>query len=142
MNNLNEQGVFELNDEILPEIRSIALLNGWDYGRGVYAARAMMDSVIEFNMPEEGEKLGLTNEMKIIAFPNPCRDIVTLQHYNGIPATEIKSIEIFNLFGFSIKESSFTNNRIDISNFANGIYVLKVTDYQGKKYILNLEILR
>ena len=142
LNHLNDVGVFEINDEILPEIRSIAVLNGWDYGRGVYMARALMDTTIEFNMPEEEEKLGIHARQDIVVNPNPAYEFITLQFANTNPVTDLTSVEIFGLSGVVLKKVYTTNNIIDVSSLPNGIYLLKVSYGLGQKCYIKLEILK
>ncbi|MFN0274659.1 MAG: T9SS type A sorting domain-containing protein [Chitinophagales bacterium] len=142
LNNLNDEGVFELNDEILPEIRSIAVLNGWDYGRGIYTARAMMDTVIEFNMPEEEEKLGIISEQKIVIYPNPASHIISFKNAKGQPISGIYSIEVCNLLGIAIKSITSSLNQIDVSDLADGIYFIKIKSLDGIEYSVKLEILK
>ncbi|MFN0274661.1 MAG: T9SS type A sorting domain-containing protein [Chitinophagales bacterium] len=143
LNNLNELGVFEINDEILlPEIRSITVLNGWDYGRGVYMARAMMDTVIEFNMPEEDVKYGILANDKVIIYPNPSKDFITIQNLESLSDEQIKSVEFYNLLGTAVKEYFLTDNILDISSVQNGVYLVKITLLSGQMYFVKLEILR
>ncbi len=142
LNHLNDVGIFEINDEILPEIRSIAVLNGWDYGRGVYMARALMDTTIEFNMPEEEEKLGIHARQDIVVNPNPAYEFITLQFTNTKPVTDLTSVEIFGLSGVVLKKVYTTNNIIDVSSLPNGIYLLKVSYGLGQKCYIKLEILK
>ena len=142
LDNMNVDGRFEMNEEILPEIRSIAVLDGRDYGRGVYMARALMDTLIEYNMPEEFEKLGNFSTQQVVVYPNPAHDIITLEYHNGKPVTGIEYVEISSLVGDIVKEFSLTDNTIDISSISNGVYLLKVTTLQEQNYCLKLEIMK
>ncbi len=72
-----------------------------------------------------------TNKIKL--YPNPTNGIITLSvDENSI----IKSFEIYDLSGKLIKNSTFTENsptniNIDLSNFSQGIYFIKVTSDEG-----------
>ncbi len=141
LDNLNEQDVFEINDEILPEIRSIAVLNGWDYGKGVYMARAMMDTTIEFNLPPIAERLTIPIGKNIVINPNPAYDFIHLQYPDGKPVTEIESVEICDLSGAVVIRFSKPTNIIDISAVQGGIYLIRINMPQGHQSIIKLEIL-
>ena len=141
LNHLNDVGVFEINDEILPEIRSIAVLNGWDYGRGVYMARALMDTTIEFNLAPVEERLTLPIGKNIVVNPNPAYDFIQLQYTNGKPLTEIQSVEVCDLSGAVVKRFSKPTNIMDISAVQGGIYLIRVNMPQGHQSIIKLQIL-
>ncbi len=133
--------MFEINDEILPEIRSIAVLNGWDYGKGVYMARAMMDTTIEFNLAPVEERLPVPVDKDIVINPNPAYDFIHLQYPDGKPVTEIQYVEICDLSGAVVKRFTATNNTIEISSIPNGLYLIKVNLFQGKQFFVKFEIL-
>ncbi len=64
-------------------------------------------------------------------FPNPGEGIYYLLNYNNLQT--IKKIEIYNIIGKKLKTLNNSNdfNFIDISDFSNGVYILKffVDDY-------------
>lgn len=66
---------------------------------------------------------------ELVLYPNPTNGKLFLE-----VNFEIKEINILNIYGQKI--SSFTNkNEIDISDFANGIYFLKIIDLNGETII-------
>ena len=72
-----------------------------------------------------------TNRQKIILFPNPAQDIISLE----LPISmNIKAVSIVNLFGEVMLTNTFEINRntstitINISQFPSGIYLLKLND--------------
>lgn len=66
---------------------------------------------------------------KLVLYPNPTNGKLFLE-----VNFEIKEINLLNIYGQRI--SSFINkNEIDISDFANGIYFLKIEDLNGKMII-------
>lgn len=66
----------------------------------------------DFNLTEASVKL----------FPNPAKNTIKV---NNLKASE--QYEIYNLLGQSVKEGTIENNqRIDISNLVNGVYLLKL----------------
>lgn len=123
------------------ESRSIILQNGWKYCKGVYMARAIIDTTIEFNHPPVEERLTLPIGKNIVVNPNPAYDFIHLQYPDGKPVTEIQSVEICDLFGAFVKRVSVPTNVIDISSVPNGIYLIKVNLFQGDQYFTKLEIL-
>ncbi|NJM80611.1 MAG: T9SS type A sorting domain-containing protein [Flavobacterium sp.] len=68
----------------------------------------------------------LTNTITL--YPNPVKDILTIQLENN---QEVASLELLTLKGRSMKKVENTNS-IDLENFATGIYLVKVTDKEGK----------
>lgn len=71
---------------------------------------------------------------KISVYPNPANDFIKISTNE-----EITGVEIYNLIGKKvISASSLSDNRIDTSNLAKGIYVLKVmsNDLVGSRKII------
>jgi hypothetical protein len=72
-----------------------------------------------------------TDQNELIVFPNPASHFVNFNSKNE----NIFSVEIFNIKGQSIKKINnpmVSNNfKIDVSNFAKGLYVLKVSTDAG-----------
>lgn len=68
------------------------------------------------------------NETRITIYPNPSTRIFNIVSQQNI------SVEIYDLLGKLVYSQSLTNgtNSIDISNFNTGVYLLKVTDDNGK----------
>ena len=74
----------------------------------------------------EIEKLG---ETKI--YPNPFRDILTIESiYN------IKAVEIYNMAGLKVnsKEMNTKTAQLNLSNLPVGVYILKAIDEKGKVF--------
>lgn len=61
-----------------------------------------------------------------IIYPNPTRDFVTIS-----TKEEITSIQLFTLTGVILKDNAIINNRLNIENIANGVYLLKVKFKNG-----------
>ena len=55
-------------------------------------------------------------------FPNPATSTITIEN----TGSEIQSIEILSAFGKRVDQFSKEQNQLDISNFPNGIYFLKI----------------
>jgi hypothetical protein len=68
------------------------------------------------------------NETRITIYPNPSTRIFNIVSQQNI------SVEIYDLLGKLVYNQSLANgtNSIDISNFNTGVYLLKVTDDNGK----------
>lgn len=68
------------------------------------------------------------NETRITIYPNPSTGIFNIVSQQNI------SVEIYDLLGKLVYNQSLANgtNSIDISNFNTGVYLLKVTDDNGK----------
>ena len=78
----------------------------------------------------KGNSVGIleVRERELSITPNPATSYISIN--NDI---NIVSIEIFNLVGNIIKkETNFTNNTIEISELASGVYIIKITDEDNK----------
>jgi hypothetical protein len=66
---------------------------------------------------------------KVNIFPNPAQDLlnITVESYSD----EV-IVEIFNLNGQSIKRSSLSYNRLNISDLSEGMYFVQVSDENGQ----------
>jgi hypothetical protein len=78
------------------------------------------------------------NGLNLLVYPNPANGIL------NISANEISGIEIYNTLGskvYSDLNVKPKTARIDVSEFAKGNYILRVTDRKGKsetqKFIIN-----
>ena len=71
----------------------------------------------------------LKNESNVALYPNPVSDNLIVK-YNEI----IKKIEIYNLIGQKIEtiEKCETEINVDVSNYNNGLYILKIKTLKGE----------
>ena len=67
----------------------------------------------------------ISNEVKL--YPNPAKDIIKIE---GI---EVAEVEVYNALGQRVKIVQSTNE-IDLSGLVEGIYMLRITDAEGKVY--------
>jgi len=68
-------------------------------------------------------------------FPNPVKDVLTIQ-----TDLAIESIEIFNILGKQVKfiaGDSISNNRVDMASLQDGVYFLNITA-EGKKQTIKI----
>ena len=68
-------------------------------------------------------------KQNIRLYPNPTSGKVNILNPNRI---ELKKIEIYNIYGQKLLDR-FQNNKIDMQNFSNGIYFIKIEDMDGKR---------
>jgi len=73
-------------------------------------------------------------EPKIILFPNPSDNLVTIS-----TNLEVLSVKIFNSIGQLVHQQNNTH-RIDVNSFALGNYVLKIETKTGAAYFKKLLI--
>lgn len=73
----------------------------------------------------------MSNEQLVI-YPNPAHNVVNL---NIKALSGVGSIVVTDLFGKQIKQQplSISNNTIDVSNFARGMYLVSIITEQGKQ---------
>ena len=67
----------------------------------------------------------ISNEVKL--YPNPAKDIIKIE---GI---EVAEVEVYNALGQRVKMVQSTNE-IDLSGLVEGVYMLRITDAEGKVY--------
>jgi len=67
-----------------------------------------------------------TGKSNIVVFPNPTNGIINIQLNNG---NAITSTVLYSVTGQKLMESN--QDKIDISNLSNGVYLLKVSDAKG-----------
>ena len=75
----------------------------------------------------------LINDSTVKIFPNPAENLVQIKVPN---AGEPYSIEVYSIIGQRLFEL-YNQSSIDISNFANGIYII-VVKQQGKKWVTKI----
>jgi hypothetical protein len=97
-------------------------------GTSTLDVKKITDVVLSTNTKEINK-----NEFSI--FPNPASNFITISSNIAI-----KNIEIFSALGKRVLQRTskeLNDNTIDISNFASGIYLLKINNKQFKKLIIN-----
>jgi len=76
------------------------------------------------------ETLGVNSEIldtkKITLFPNPATTMVSIHSVH-----EVQTIRIYNMAGQEVKKIENTDQNIDVSDLANGMYVVKVKTTEG-----------
>ena len=70
-----------------------------------------------------------TEKFEVIIFPNPTQRILNIQTQQTI-----KEVSIYNFFGGKITSNGLSTNTIDVSNLAEGIYLIKVIGENGKLF--------
>jgi hypothetical protein len=80
---------------------------------------------------QECEALGAEsfNLKKITLFPNPAQNSFSIENSNN---ETIKTVFIYDYLGKEVlKQISNNNNKVDISNLVNGIYLVKIETEKG-----------
>lgn len=79
---------------------------------------------VQCNIPTSSDDMLLSNSLKV--FPNPAREIITIDPGDKINSSEIQKITIYTLHGeIMYQKHSFTNT-INTRDFATGTYILNV----------------
>ena len=124
---------FKLSDEITildtqPSIETAATAES-ESGTYPITLTGGTDDVYEFVLVDGSliilQVLGFKNDPAFQVFPNPA------MHEVKISGSDLGSVFITNLNGQLIKET--TQSTIDISDLANGVYLLSVKDRKGKE---------
>ena len=69
-------------------------------------------------------------EKVITLYPNPTNSILNLKIYEN-SNLEIKNIIITNLIGQSVYDTNHFENKIDVTNFQKGVYIVKIITDKG-----------
>jgi hypothetical protein len=75
------------------------------------------------------------NPLDIKLYPQPARGIVYLQSQNNITQYEIYSIQ-----GQTIQSGHIENNSLNISSLSSGLYLIRVSDDQGRSKVLKMVV--
>ncbi|MCQ2265507.1 MAG: T9SS type A sorting domain-containing protein, partial [Bacteroidales bacterium] len=107
-----------------------------DYSSSNGSDCAWIDNI---TFPVSGTIMGPTSienneiDQQLCVYPNPAKEQINIQCPNNM-----KSIEIIDIMGKSVKclnNISGNNYTLNISNWANAIYFVKVTDTDNQVYI-------
>jgi len=73
----------------------------------------------------------------ISIYPNPARNFTTISNFNS----KIRSLEVFNILGERVKVIKLNNAsdyRLNLSEYSNGIYLIKIDDSNGNATLKKL----
>ena len=126
-----------------PEIESIAgLALYWDlFGRSI----PIHNKVEQLIMDEDGEYFYLDfhysstvgidepTENPLTVWPNPAKDFVRIE------GTEVSEAQVYNALGQVVKTVK-GSNEINVSGLAKGVYLLRITDADGKNHIARVMV--
>ena len=69
-----------------------------------------------------------TKDSELFIYPNPAKEKVTIE---GIEATEV---EVYNALGQRVKMVR-SSNEINVIGLPEGVYMMRITDIEGKKHV-------
>ena len=120
--------VYRDEDLIAPQIDETAYLDDtFDFTkehtwRVETVCPTLVSNKVNANKPACG--VGVNEYLKNLSiYPNPAHQTVTIQ------VDKFKKIEIYNIFGQLLEESS--NNNVNVANYSAGIYFFKVFDLEN-----------
>ncbi|MFH6769744.1 T9SS type A sorting domain-containing protein [Gaetbulibacter aquiaggeris] len=121
---------WDLSNADSPIYDVLTLMLGYNGSNDASAnATFLFDDIeIKSNVLSNGIDQSL-NIVHVNAFPNPTKDVVTISSKNKI----IKNITLYNLLGKEIikLQPNSLSTIIDISHFAKGIYIAKISTSSG-----------
>ncbi|MBP7102768.1 MAG: T9SS type A sorting domain-containing protein [Bacteroidales bacterium] len=91
----------------------------------------------DFSVPCYEPSVNETNKIIPIIYPNPAKEILTIQLKNDAPA----NIKLYNILGQEVKSfvSADIQTTINVSDLHSGIYIIKV-DQDGKRFTSKISI--
>ena len=87
------------------------------------------DSTYTFEINATHYAVGEKGEDKVLIFPNPASNQVTIQ------AHQLTHVRLFDCFGQALKEMNYNQEEtttIDVGHLSKGIYLVEITTTQGK----------
>ena len=127
-------GHFTLSEELEPEIRSLAEQHTLVAGEAVHIARAMLDTVVEFD-GEGLEELRFINEEDeaLTVYPVPANDLL----YVSILSVDQGTMLVYDLSGRIVLSYHFSTDNpvhhLALRSIESGVYLLVVLDQTGKQ---------
>ena len=137
------EGYFEFNDISAGRYRVVLEIDGLEHIEDpqiVVINEGDTITDIEYEITEDGIKNKSGNETGVVqltvsdeqltVYPNPVKNQLTIKDGE----LKINNIELFDVYGKSVLrhcEQSEAIQKIDVSDFANGIYILKINTNQG-----------
>ena len=67
------------------------------------------------------------SHIQISVYPNPAKDFVRIE------GAEAAKVQVYNALGQMVKTIQ-GSNEINVNDFAEGVYLLRITDVDGKVY--------
>jgi hypothetical protein len=90
--------------------------------KGNFNVTYYIGDFIGYDTPTE---LLLSTRMgEITLFPNPVKTILKVKS----SVADLDKIQIFNVSGIKVYETTLLNNEVNFSNFPDGIYLIKILD--------------
>ncbi len=76
-----------------------------------------------------------TQDSKFVFFPNPSKDIVTIETNKNNPITSIQIVDIQGRIMYSESSIIMSSKTINLSNYSNGLYFITINNQLTKKLI-------
>jgi IgGFc binding protein/type IX secretion system substrate protein len=143
----NHELVFEFSqlDNDLADGKKITLAKGESYSFEVNfkssEVRNYADSIVFHTNASDGDNICYLNVSAVLSvdeisesleiFPTPCKGILNINANNEL---NISKISIYDVNGNSVMSKNITQkaNQMDLSNYANGAYILELVTSKGK----------
>lgn len=127
-------GHFTLSEELEPEVRTLAEQHTLVAGEAVHIARAMLDTVVEFDGDGLEElRLIKQEDVALTVYPVPANDMLSV---SNLP-TEQGTLQVYDLTGRIVISRNFsTENQqysLDLAVLEDGIFLLVVLDLAGEQ---------
>ena len=131
---IDSTGHFTLSEELEPEVRSLAEQHTLIAGEAVHIARAMLDTVVEFD-GEGIEELRLVKEEDeaLTVYPVPANDLLYVSNLSVDQGTML----VYDLSGRIVLSYHFSTDNpvhhLALRSIESGVYLLVVLDQTGKQ---------
>lgn len=131
LNNYNEyyNGRPTIRDKVrLSKTQGIGGIMIWELGQDSFTQYSLLKAISDEYLTLSDSNFDLK---AFSVYPNPVKDILTIYNQNN---KKIESLEVFDVFGKKIGCESVVEEgktTINLSNFSNGVYVVKIRHEGG-----------
>jgi len=126
MNNSLENKTIFLKDNLLNIVHDLSQSNYSFDVSGIVEDNTRFELFFRNNSLSNEEELFANNSIKV--FPNPSNSLVYFEITNS---TIIKEIVVYDINGKLINKYTGSHQSIDISKYANGVYLFKIKTNNG-----------
>jgi hypothetical protein len=98
------------------------------YNNELYIAESSANRIVKINLNTLGNA-EIENAIPIVIAPNPAQNILNIHTQETI-----KEVLVYDMLGKKVNTTQVSNNTLDVSNLAQGLYIIKVIGEKDKMF--------
>ena len=132
------QRVYDFNNKIMPRyvmatkdggcLVTGEVGTGFNGEEGMMMFAAKIDSEGYLDVPEMGNVT-----QSVGCYPNPAKDYVRIE------GTEAAEVQVYNALGQVVKTVR-DSNEISVAGLSEGVYLLRITDAEGRSHVVRVAV--